>query len=115
MAKNRVYEHGDEFPIAVPSGVVSGDPVVLGQLPGVAEIDRGADGTATCQFNGVYLLSVKGIDGGGNAAIAAGDRVYFTLADTPRLNKKNTGVPFGIALAPVASGATTAVPVKVGA
>lgn len=114
MAKNRRYEFGRQFAVAVPAGTISGDPVVLGQVPGVAVIDRATDGTATCQFDGVYDIPVKGIDATANAAVAAGDILYHVAADTPRLSKKATGVRFGYALAPVAAGATTTIPVKVG-
>lgn len=117
MAKNRRYEYGRQFPITVPSGTVSGDPVVSGQLPGVAVVDRQSDGTATCQFDGVYDLAVGGVDQSGNSAVVEGNIIYYTSGDTPKLNKKNTGVRFGYALGAgtlVASGGSGTIAVKVG-
>ena len=68
-------------------------------------------------FRGVHLLSVKGVDGGGNSAVAVGDRLYYTDADTPPISKKATGRPVGFAVetetspGTVSSGATTTIPV----
>lgn len=114
MAKNELYNAGDQIPLVVPSGTVSGDPVVDGQLPAVALVDRGTDGKAACKTNGVFLLSVKGIDQTANSPVAEGDILYHVQADTPKISKKNTGVRFGYALGAVVSGATTAIAVKVG-
>lgn len=114
MAKNRVYATGRQIPLTVPSGTVSGAPVVSGQIPGVAVIDRQSDGKATVQTDGVYNLSVKGIDQSGNSAVVEGDILYHTVADTPPLSKKNTGVRFGYALEAVTSAATATIKVKVG-
>lgn len=115
MAKNRIYEHGKQISVAVPVGTVSGDPVVLGQMPAVALIDRDANGSASVDTGGVYDLPVKGVDGvPANVAIAAGDIIYYNAAATPKLNKNNAGVRFGYALKAVASGATDTIRVKVG-
>lgn len=116
MASNQVYSDGDQFPVVCsqPAIPTSGDPVLVGQLPGVALTDEHADGTTTCTFAGVYNLSVQGIDGVGNSAVAVGDIVYYTAADTPKLGKKTAGVQFGYALAAVGSGATATIPVKIG-
>lgn len=114
MAKNELYNAGDQIPLTVPAGTISGDPIVDGQLPAVALIDRGTDGRASCKTNGVFLLPVKGIDASANAAVAEGDILYLVVGDTPKLSKKNTGVRFGYALAVVTSGATATIAVKVG-
>lgn len=114
MAKNRARANGRKLNLPVAANTVSGDPVVVGFLPGVALIDRDADGNATIDTYGVYHLSVKGINGGGNSAVAVGDRLYHTQADTPKLSKKDTGVYFGIALEPVVAGATTVIEVRIG-
>lgn len=114
MAKNRVHERSTPLDLAVPSGTVSGAPVVTGQIPGVALTDRQSDGRATVQGDGVFSLSVKGIDGGGNSAVAEGDILYHTVADTPPVSKKATGVRFGYALEAVGSGLTATIKVKVG-
>lgn len=114
MAANRKFEHGRKLYLPVPAGVVSGDPVVVGQMPGVALTDRDADGNATVDFGGVYNLSVQAIDEVGNSAVAVGDIIYYNAADVPKLNKKNTGVRFGYALEAVAAGATATIAVKLG-
>jgi hypothetical protein len=115
VATNRVYEEGDELLLPVVSGTVSGAPVIVGtSIPGVAQTDRDANGNASVDMDGVYNLSVKGINAGGNSAIAIGDILYHTVADTPPLSIKATGVRFGYALQTVTSGATATIQVKVG-
>lgn len=114
MAKNEVYNAGEQIPLAVVAGTVSGAPVVDGQLPAVALTDRGTDGRASCKTNGVFALSVKGIDGVGNSAVAEGDLLFHTQGDTPPLSKKATGVRFGYALGAVTAGATSTINVKIG-
>jgi predicted RecA/RadA family phage recombinase len=114
MATNTVHELGTNLEVVI-AGVVSGDPVVVGQLPGVAETTPEATtNRLVMQTCGVYNLSVKGIDQSANSAVAAGDILYFVQADTPKVSKKNTGVRFGYALDPVVSGATTTIRVKIG-
>lgn len=116
MAKNRTLAVANRLSLAAtdPATPASGDPVVVGQMPGVALTDERADGTTTIQTDGAFTLSVKGVDGSGNSAVAAGDIIYYVAADTPKLSKKNTGVRFGYALAAVTSGATASIAVKVG-
>ena len=114
MAKNTIFTPGESLELPVPALTLSGDPVVLGQLPGVAQNDRQADGNATVALVGVHDLPVKGIDGGGNVAVAPGDILYLTFADTPKISKKATGVRFGYALEAVTSGATDTIRVSVG-
>ncbi len=100
--------------LAVAAGVVSGDPVAIGTaLIGVAETTRDAAGNAVVRLPNmpIYSFSVKGIDGGGNHAIAIGDKIYNTMADTPHLSAKATGVYFGVALGAVGSGSTTTIDV----
>lgn len=116
MAKNKVLQEATRIEAAL-AGAVSGDPVVVGQLPGVAltsAADNPATNIVTVETDGVFLLSVKGIDGGGNSAVAIGDVIYHVNADTPKLSKKNTGVRFGYALDVVGSGMTATIRVKIG-
>lgn len=93
--------------------IESGDPVVWGNVPGVALADERTDeDKVLIQTDGVFELSVTGADSAGNAAVAAGDIVYV---DGTEVNVDATnGTRFGYALAAVASGATTAIDVKVG-
>jgi predicted RecA/RadA family phage recombinase len=116
MAKNIVLEDGNQLAVAAtdPATPASGDPIVLGQLPGVSLIAEAADGNTTMKTNGVATLSVKGVDGGGNSAVAAGDIIYYVTADTPKLSKKATGVRFGYALDAITSGSTATIRVKIG-
>lgn len=114
MAKNMVHTPGDQLNV-VKASVVSGDPIVVGQIPGVAlTSSETTTNNVTIKTNGVFNLSVKGIDGGGNSAVAIGDILYHTAADTPPVSKKATGVRFGYALEAVGSGLTGTIKVKLG-
>lgn len=114
MATNRRFSMGSPLSLTVPSPTVSGDPVVLGTLPGVAITSYDAEtGKATCALEGVWDLSVKAINGGGNSAVAPGDAIYYVAADTPKLSKKTTGVFFGHALEAVTSAATDTIMVRI--
>lgn len=114
MAKNRKFARASQLYVPVVSGVLSGDPVVYGQRPGVALTDRDAAASATVQFEGAFTLSVKGIDQVGNSAVVEGDILYFTQGDTPKVAKKNTGVRFGYAKGAVNSAATASIDVILG-
>lgn len=111
MAKNLVYPDGWRLELTVPPGTKSGDPVVVGELTGVALIDRQADGKATVDLHGVYALEVKGYAGSANKAISVGDPVYFDESATPKLNANSAKTLFGYAYEEVASGATATIPV----
>lgn len=116
MATNIIHEDGNQLDLVctAPSAPDSGGPVLFGVLPGVALTDERSDGKTTVKLNGVADLSVKGVDGSGNAAIAAGDVIYYTDGDTPKLNVKTTGTRFGVALEAVSSGATATIKVRIG-
>jgi predicted RecA/RadA family phage recombinase len=117
MATNEVFEYGRKLSVVCtdPATPASGDPVLYGQRPGVALTDENTTtGETSVQFDGVWDLSVKGIDGGGNSAVAKGDILYYVAADTPKLSKKTTGVRFGYANETVTSGATATIQVIVG-
>ncbi len=112
MAANQSFPNARHLNVPVASGVVSGDPVVVGSLAGVAETTRDADGNATVDFLGAYSLSVKGANDAGNSAVAIGDKLYFVAADTPKISKKSSGQFFGYALAAITSGSTATIAVK---
>lgn len=122
MATNQVFDEGDQLSLTCsdPATPTSGQPVLVGQLPGVALTDERADGTTSVALEGVFMLSVKGIDGSGNSAVAAGDIIYYVTGDTPKLSKKATGVRFGYAVpsptndGTVGSAATKTIAVKLG-
>lgn len=117
MAKNFVYMWTKSRPLVCsqPATPQSGDPVICGQIPGVALTAEDSNGVTTVALDGVADLSVKG-ETTTDAAIAVGDILYYDTAATPhKLNKDNTnGVRFGYAMAAVSSGATATIPVEIG-
>lgn len=117
MAKNFTYMWSESLPLVCsqPATPQSGDPVICGQIPGVALTPKDTNNVTTVALNGVAELLVKG-ETTTDAAVAVGDILYYDAAATPhKVNKDNTnGVRFGYALAAVASGATTTIPVKIG-
>ena len=115
MATNEVFEHGRHLSLAAtdPTTPSSGDPVIVGQIPGVALTDEDSDGNTTIATEGVYDLSVEGTNGS-NVAVAAGDILYYVSANDPKLSKTTSGVRFGYALEAVGSGATKTIRVKLG-
>lgn len=98
---------------AMGGAAKSGDPVVVGKIPGVLAADPTSAGVGTIYRDGIWNLSVKG-DDGSSAAIPEGAILYFTAADTPPLSSKSSGVRFGYALKGVSSGATATIPVQLG-
>lgn len=108
MAKNEVYEDGDSIPIAVPATVVSGDPVVVGEIVGVAVTDRDANGLITLRRKGVFSLTVTG-------AIGLGAVVYAVVAGglvTSLTATASGNTRFGLAGA--AQAGTGSIPVIIG-
>ena len=119
MAKNLVHTADDTVlsnTAPTAGAATSGAAGVVGSIPVVAlnTLGDGSNdsGKADLAMAGRFSLEVTGEDGSGNAAIAAGDIVYW---DATELNADDAnGVRFGYALAAVASGATTTITVKVG-
>lgn len=113
MADNIVSRINEmPWPVVVtdPAAPNSGDPVRFGSLTGIALLDEGQGGlgaTETMVDFGWYVAThpVTDIVGGG---IAVGDVVYYDDG-ADRLENDTTGTPYGIALAVVGAGATTAV------
>lgn len=107
MAKNRRYEHGNQIPLPVIAGTVSGGPVIVGMIPGVALTDRDTAGNATVQTDGVFDLSVTG------AIASVGLPVYITSATGALGVAPGAGIQlFGHALATKAAGAGV-IPVRI--
>lgn len=115
MATNLKYDgvSGLRVQCSHPASPSSGDPVRYGEMTGVALTDEDGDGYTVVDFapGKVWDLSVKGVDGSGNSAVAVGDKLYYVDADTPVLSKKDTGRFFGFANEAVASGATSTIEV----
>lgn len=103
-----------------PATVASGDPVLVGQIPGVAVTAEGAGDNksteCTIMTRGVFKLPVKAVDGSGSSAVQVGDQITYTAADDPPLSKKAVGtgtIHFGYALGALTSGSTGSIPVLV--
>ena len=98
-----------------PATPAAGNPVRIGAFCGVAVTDESAGGNTTGETSvvtkGVATVSVKGVNGGGNSAVAVGDKIYYVDADTPKLSKKTAGTFFGYALSTVGSGSTASIDV----
>lgn len=89
----------------------SGDAVVIGDLVGIAATTALATtDLVDVQHRGVFNVNVFGNNGAGSAVVV-GDRVYIH-ATTGVISKTAANVHFGWALAAVASGATTNIPVR---
>jgi predicted RecA/RadA family phage recombinase len=113
MATNFIQE-GRKMNLIVTAGYDSGDPEVIGSLHGVLLTDADSSNKAGVDLGpAVYDLSVKAVNDSGNVAVAIGDAIYFTRADTPKLNKKGSGAFFGIALETIDSGSTATINVLV--
>lgn len=98
MALNQRYPNALHIELPVPAGTKSGQPVQVGHISGVAQIDRQADGNATVWLDGSWDIEVTG------AVANVGDPVYIT--EDRKLNASPTGnTPWGIALATKTAGA----------
>lgn len=109
MAINIIFEPAEHLAVICshPTTPASGDPVRYGRLTGVALIDEQTDGYTTVNIGQfVADMSVAAVNDSGNSAVALGDEIYYTDADTPRLSKKSSGMFFGIATETITSGST---------
>ncbi len=115
MATNRKNEDGNRLYLEVGSGVSSGDPIVVGQIPGVALYDADSSNKAVIQTDGVFDLTAEAVDNAGNSAIAVGDILYYDSAATIKINKDVTnGVRFGYAKEAVTAGSSGTIEVVIG-
>lgn len=100
-----------------PAAPKSGDPVLVGQIPGVAVTDEGDGGNAATETTvctkGIFDLSVKGHNGSAGGAVGVGALIYYKSTATPVLNLDSSGVAFGYALEAVDSGDTATIKVLV--
>jgi predicted RecA/RadA family phage recombinase len=105
------------------NGALSGDPVVIGQIPGVALIDADSSQKTVVQYDGVFDLLVAGKDASGSPgdnSVLGGEAVYFNKDHTPPLDVDPGGILFGYAVGDagvelVAAGSnTTRIPVLIG-
>ena len=110
MAKNTKLYKGDNLRLEVGAGVESGDPVVVGEIVGVALTDANDDNIATIRTKGSATLSVEDTATGG---ISVGDIIYIDNADNT-LDNTDTNIRFGYALEEVADGQTAEIEVLIG-
>lgn len=76
MAKNEKYADGNELQLAVIAGTVSGGPVIVGMLVGVAVTDRDANGNASVKLGqGVFTHTVTA-----TGTITVGQPIFITSA-----------------------------------
>ena len=116
MAKNIKFEDVDQFRVVVdsPADPVSGDVCRVGDRVAIALTDKGTDGKTTVKYACAAEVSVKGVNGSGNSAVAVTDVLYFVDADTPNLSKKATGTRAGTAQEAITSGSTATILVLFG-
>ena len=74
MARNEYLNEAENLYLPVIAGTVSGGPVIVGMLPGVALTNRDASGNAVVTTEGAYNVSVTG------AIANIGLPVYITSA-----------------------------------
>lgn len=119
MARNRKYAVATQLELAptVAPGAraLSGDPVLVGQIPGAMLTDAddtiANGGKGTVQMDGAFSFVVHGHDGTDPASGAVGDIVYN---DEGVLNLDDSGVRFGYLLEDVAADARAPTLVKIG-
>jgi predicted RecA/RadA family phage recombinase len=108
--KNEVREHCWTKSVPVPEGTKSGDPVIIGVLPGVAVIDRQANGKATVKFStGSYRMTVIGKKEAEEKQIKVGEKVFLKEG---KLSADTGGTLWGYVMEEVAKGKTAEVEVK---
>ena len=72
MATNEVFRDGDFLTLPVTAGTLSGSPVKVGMLVGVALTAADSSNNATVALKGVYMLEVTG------EVTAVGQHVYIS-------------------------------------
>lgn len=99
-------QEGKTLTVIAPADLSSGDIFAVGELVGVAVTNAASGQKVAMSRVGVYTLPAKGINGNGNSAIVAGDKLYYVSGDTPAVSKKSSGLFVGYALEGVASSQT---------
>jgi predicted RecA/RadA family phage recombinase len=100
MARNEYLEEAENLYLPVPAYVVSGSPVIVGMIPGVAVTSRDSAGNATVTTEGAYNVTV------GTGVVTVGMPIYITSATGVLGIAPGTGIQlFGHALAAKSSGA----------
>lgn len=110
MAKDITYRQTDTLNMAVPAGIVSGNPFVIGNIPVVALTSRDSVLLTATVLLGVVRnvanVSVEAVSVTGSftngSAVAIGDKLYID-ATTHVISKDTGGILFGWALAAITS------------
>lgn len=97
MAKNQRYTNALHIAVTAPRDIKSGDPVQVGQISGVAQIDAKSGEKVTIWLDGSWDVPVAG------ALASEGLPVYINASGT--LTATATGnTPWGVALATKTTG-----------
>ncbi|WP_404291569.1 capsid cement protein [Glutamicibacter arilaitensis] len=97
MAKNQRYTNALHIAVTAPKDIKSGDPVQVGQISGVAQIDALSGEKVTIWLDGSWNIPVAG------ALASEGLPVFITSAGA--LTAAGTGnTPWGVALATKTTG-----------
>lgn len=97
MAKNQRYTNALHITVTATKAIKSGDPVQVGQISGVAQIDAAIGEKVTIWLDGSWDIPVTG------ALATEGLPVYITSAGV--LTATATGnTPWGVALASKTTG-----------
>lgn len=123
MARNQVFKDADFLSLPVPTGTLSGAPVRIGELNGVAQTNEGSVDKASGDYNeaassnkdGYASIALKGafrIPVGTTTALEVGDPVYITAGGAlTTTDNSGANAVFGHALS--AKGTTAGQPVIV--
>jgi predicted RecA/RadA family phage recombinase len=103
MAKNRRFSGAPRTrTLPVIAGTVSGGPVIVGMLPGVALTDRDASGNAVVELGEAFDVSVTAA-----GSVAIGAPIYITSTTYALTDAAGAGKQlFGHALQTKSSGAS---------
>jgi predicted RecA/RadA family phage recombinase len=115
MAKNEVYKDADYLSLPVANGTLSGGPVRVGGLNGVAQTDEGdlvtnEEGYASVALKGAFRVPVST-----TTTLAIGDPVYIITASNILTTTANSGANplFGHALSAKGSTANQLIIVRI--
>jgi len=103
---------GGTINLVIAAGCLSGAPIMVGSIGGVAVADIDAGQSGAIMTGGIFTLSVKAENDQGSSAVAIGDQLFYNSNDTPnKLSKKSSGSFFGYALETVTGNATASIDV----
>lgn len=110
MATNERFHNAEHLSLPVPAGTKSGDPVIVGSLPGYAKTAVGEGGNAT-GYATVWMKGAADVPVTG-AVTAIGSPVYIPTAGGALTTTASGNTVWGYALATKGAGVGT-IPVKI--